>query len=56
MLNFLPGKKTFIVSLASIVLGILKIVWPEIPIEASPEQLIIAGAGFGALRAGVAGK
>ena len=56
MLEKLQGKKTYATGGALIILGILKAVLPDIPVEANTETLIGGGLMGLFLRAGIAHK
>ena len=44
------NSRTVLTGIAAIVLGVAKLVMPELKIEAAPEQLILFGAGLVYLR------
>lgn len=52
-MNFLSGKKTYIVGMLFVVKGCLGFVWPDL-VHGDPMQDILTGLGLMGLRAGVA--
>ncbi len=58
MLNFLPGKKTYVTGLIMVAIGALSGLFPEyLPagiVVDNPAQLLLEGIGFITVRKGIA--
>ncbi len=53
-MDFLAGKKTYIIGIVMVLVGAVKLLFNDLPLDINGPMAIMEGLGFMGLRAGIA--